>query len=276
MLYKTQILQMYVEEKMSIKKIAQVIKKSRPNISKLLTEAGVLKSISDWRTKYIFNHNYFSDINTENKAYFLGLIFADGNISMNHSSHTIRLTSKDKSILLAFLQDLKSDSIVYREYHKKYKKECFKIRLTSTKMYHDLNNLGCVPVKSLILKFPKNLSQDLIPHFIRGYFDGDGTVGIYTNKTSTWKRLVSGFAGTENFLNGIQENLPITNKTLKKSKNLYLLNFSVQDSITLYNYMYSNAVIFLKRKHDIFYDFIKQRGSTTTIDNPPHKWRVKV
>lgn len=273
--YKTQILQLYVEEKMSIKKIASIVHKSKINISKLLKQEKVLKSISQWRTKYTLNDNYFENIDTEGKAYFLGLMFSDGNITNIGNSCKVILTSKDKSILLLFLKELNSTGIIYREFHKKYKKECFKICITSKKMYNDLNILGCIPRKSLILKFPNSLSKDFIPHFIRGYFDGDGSVSIVNIKNTTWKRLISSFAGTKKLITILQKQLPIPIKKLSKTKNLYILNFSVQDSVTLYKYMYNNATIYLTRKYDIFNNFIKQRGSTTTIDNP-HKWRVKV
>lgn len=45
-------------------------------------------------------------------------------------------------------------------------------------MFGDLSKHGCVPNKSLILKFPTTLPNELVNDFIRGYFDGDGSVYI--------------------------------------------------------------------------------------------------
>lgn len=276
MLDKTKILDLYLNEKMSIVRVAKELKISKNKVAAVLKETNVTRTISQCRTKYTFDHLFFNTIDTEVKAYYLGLMFADGNVSINRGSPTIRLTSKDKSILEELIKELRGDCKIYREVHKKYNKECFKIRLTSKQMYNDLIALGCIPRKSLVLTFPTILPDSLISHFIRGYFDGDGTVGLYGVNHSMWKRLTSGFCGTQAFLISLVQHLPVTHKIVRRSKNLYLLRFSVQDSINLYWYMYKDATVFLTRKHDIFYDSIKQRGSTTTIDSPPHRWRVKV
>ncbi len=274
-MYKPVILKMYTKEKLSIQKIAKVIKKSKDNIRNILRIEGVLRKVGESNIKYRLDHNYFDIIDTERKAYFLGLMFADGNISMNRSSFTVRLISKDKYILEQFLLDLNSTAPVYTAYHKKYKKKCFSISLTSERMFKSLNSIGCTPRKSLTLEFP-DLDSSLVPHFIRGYFDGDGTVGVYSSKNTSWKRLMSGFCGTYTFLNKLVQYLPTSKKTVQVRKNgLSILSFSVQDSITLYTYMYNNATVFLHRKHAIFYNEIKQRGSETTISGPSRK-RIKV
>jgi hypothetical protein len=85
-------------------------------------------------------------------------------------------------------------------------------------MFDDLCYHGCVPNKSLILKFP-TINEGLISHFIRGYFDGDGTVGEYQNvKNSNSKTLRSGMcSGSKEFLEELVTHLPIKNKKLYKS-----------------------------------------------------------
>jgi hypothetical protein len=274
-LYRTQIVKLYTEEKLGIQKIAKIIHKSKPNIQAILKEEGILNSVGKSNIKYQFNHNYFDCIDTDNKAYFLGLMFADGNICINRGTYVVRLISKDKEILEQLLLDLNANSIIYRDYHKKYNKECFRIQLSSEIMFNSLNTLGCTPKKSLTLKFP-NINQKFISHFIRGYFDGDGTVGVYSVKHSIWKRLMSGFCGTKEFLEVLVQYLPTKKKTVySRNSNLSLLSFSVEDSILLYNYMYKNATVYLQRKYTIFNKEIKQRGSETTISNPSRK-RIKV
>mgnify|MGYP002625860766 CR=1 FL=1 len=63
--------------------------------------------------------------------------------------------------------------------------------VSSPKMKVDLIRLGAIPNKSLILEFPKDIPNDLIRHFVRGYFDGDGCISKNEDRCS----LVS----TENF-----------------------------------------------------------------------------
>lgn len=64
-------------------------------------------------------------------------------------------------------------------------KEYSRIQISSKTLTADLLKLGCTPRKSLTLKFPNDgifKSNDLIRHFIRGYFDGDGSVFISMEK----------------------------------------------------------------------------------------------
>lgn len=135
-------------------------------------------------------------------------------------------------------------------------------------MYQDLINLGCIPEKSMIIRIPA-IPLNLMPHFIRGYFDGDGTVGVYknSNKWNTYT-LRSGFcSGSQEFLEAISLFIPTNNKTVKKTKNrnLYSINLSVNDSISLYQYMYTDATIWLPRKREKFESFLQERCSETII-----------
>lgn len=124
----------------------------------------------------------------------------------------------------------------------------------------------------MIITFPQ-LQEDLIPHFIRGYFDGDGFVSIYNNSTKKENcfTLKSGFcSGSKIFIEQLVSYLPTKFKTISKRKkpnsSLYDIKLSVKDSYKLYKYMYTNATIFLQRKKDKFDNYIKQRRSETIIE----------
>lgn len=113
-------------------------------------------------------------------------------------------------------------------------KKKYSLQITSNILSNALSNLGAVPNKSLILKFPtfKQVPEKLMPHFIRGYFDGDGSVWngkrkkmIVRSEGRTRERIVHNvkfnFTGNPEFINDLQDYLV---KTLgfKKTK----LNFS--------------------------------------------------
>lgn len=223
-------------------------------------------------SKYTFNHNFFKTIDSEAKAYFLGLMFADGNISLNHTTKTIRLVSKDRCLLQKFISSINGNNRIYEETHNKFKTKCYKVRISSSQMYDNLNSIGCVPRKSLVLKFP-HILPPLTHHFIRGYFDGDGTVGNYNVARTTWKRLSSGFCGTKDMLEGIMRETSLIVIPISRT-NLTTISYSVENSLKLYKYMYNNATIFLDRKKVIFDSYIQGR-STTTIGHP-RNFRVKV
>ena len=83
-------------------------------------------------------------------------------------------------------------------------------------MRDSLISKGCVPNKSLILKFPSEeiLPKELQRHFIRGYFDGDGTIGLYPHSKTNPKLEESLLiVGTKPFLEKVQDVLSIGNQT---------------------------------------------------------------
>lgn len=196
-----------------------------------------------------FNHAFFSEIDTEKKAYWLGFIFADGfildKVKRGSKQLGIRLAKKDKHQLEAFRVAIESNNKIYEYTDKKGRKNTV-ILHSSDQMCDDLTKYGCGPRKSLILRFPDNIPQETLPHFIRGYFDGDGSASISAG------RLFVGFAGTEHFLNEIKRILGIENKLFLKNK-IRQLTFSDQKKCKeFYHYLYDNATIFLKRKKDVF------------------------
>jgi intein/homing endonuclease len=123
-------------------------------------------------------------------------------------------------------------------------------------LWTTLNNYGCTPRKSLTLKFPDKTifkSKDLIRHFIRGYFDGDGCVTLQKNKYSI--RPYVSIIGTWEFLNSIEHylNYPTLAKIYKdkrSQKNTYTLWFKTIESFDFLDKVYENATIYLNRKYN--------------------------
>ena len=122
--------------------------------------------------KYTYNENYFETIDTEDKAYWLGFIAADGSIVNNGTALEIGLSAKDKNHLIKFINNINGDINMLKERTntagngKTYK--TVRVNVCSKKMCNDLFNLGIVPNKSLTLQFPKNIPNSLIKHYLRG------------------------------------------------------------------------------------------------------------
>lgn len=119
-------------------------------------------------------------------------------------------------------------------------------------MHTDLINCGCIPAKSLILKRP-NLDKEFIPHFIRGYFDGDGTVSF--NESTHYSH--AGVLGTQDVLEYIKENSGISQdiniRLNKKGGNVMSLQITgFSNLVIFYNYIYNDCTICLDRKKDKF------------------------
>lgn len=141
-------------------------------------------------SKYVYNKDYFEKINTSEKAYWLGFLYADGCITRFYKgevlkSMSLEITLKDADCehLIKFKNALESNiPIQHRIITGKYKAD--RIVVNCTKICNDLIKLGCTPTKSLTLEFPKKdiIPQDFIRDFIRGYFDGDGGVSYTEGK----------------------------------------------------------------------------------------------
>jgi intein/homing endonuclease len=137
------------------------------------------RTTQHYTVKYITNEKFFDIINDEEKAYFLGLMYADGNnyVRIPHSYEvSIKLQEQDKYILEKFRDLLSPQTNLKLIIDKKIKTKYCLFKINSKILSHQLSELGCVPAKSLILEFPKFISNNLIHHFIRGYSDGDGSI----------------------------------------------------------------------------------------------------
>lgn len=265
------IFDLYNVQGKSIHEIVNIMHSSTGTICRVLGSS--VRKIGTPK-KYSVNSYYFSNIDDEHKAYWLGVFYADGNITKEGTEKAIRFNSIDKEWVDMFIQDVEFTGTSHVETHKKYNKNIYCLRINDNQLHDDLNNLGCVPVKSKIIKFPEFLSEELIPHFIRGYFDGDGTVGIYKNSSkSNSYTLRSGFcSGSKTFIEKLITYLPCNNTVLKKRDNsdIWTIMYSVNDSIRLYNYMYRNTSVFLSRKKMKFEKFVQVRRSETII-SPSYK-----
>ena len=212
----------------------------------------------DKTRKYPINEHYFDEIDCEEKAYFLGMLYADGCNMVDSTEVSLRLQEDDYEILVK-LNDLLQPTrpINYRKTTGNRKKQRG-LLINSKLISYRLNELGMVQNKTFVLVYPLWLRDDLHRHFIRGYFDGDGCVTF--NKIN--KQLCISFTGTEDMMLGIQ-NVLINRSSFTKTKlstrhpernnNIRSLQyFGNNNSRKYYRFIYDDANIFMKRKKDKF------------------------
>lgn len=219
--------------------------------------------------KYYYDDKFFYNIDNELKAYWLGFIMADGyieKIKKNNKVSAMRLeigiSSKDEEMLERFLLDIKSNAKIFNKKVKSH--DVSLLRINNTNMCRDLERLGCVNNKSLILNFPTQyISKELVRHFIRGYFDGDGCVSYYerdyidkrNNKQYRQKNFIASFIGTEQFLTELNDvlseiGIKCNNITHGNCGNAYELKITNIPSLKLfYDYIYEDCIICLNRKN---------------------------
>lgn len=206
--------------------------------------------------------NTFKDINSEEKAYWLGFLYADGYISLNDNTIELSLQGLDIEHLYKFKSFIKTTNLPTLNISKKYNR-C-RISISNKQLKDDLITLGCPPQKSLILKFPEFIDNNFIIPFIRGYFDGDGSLTYqYTNRKKDKSKVTisTSIVGTLEFITKLKEILQkfdIEGSIYidrKKYTNTYNLYFSKNNSVKLVNLLYTNASIFLNRKYERYLFF---------------------
>lgn len=195
------IVEMYLNGFSSVQ-IGQMYDMTHKPVLSVLEKMGVSRNWNSLR-KYNVNEHYFDKIDTPNKAYILGLLYADG--YNNTSIHAVRLKlqKEDKRILEDISKEIEYTGPLTLDKRSEdninWKDICI-LDIRSAYMSNILNKLGMCQNKSLILQFPDWLDEGLYSHFIRGYFDGDGSVYCHERKMNWNVSVVS----TKSFCNSIK------------------------------------------------------------------------
>ncbi len=227
---------------------------------RLGTTAGAVRakaSILGLNRKPSVNEDYFETW-TPNMAYALGYIWADGSINRGLDQLFLNCVTEDEAILLAIRADMGSTHKVRTtaadSRHGRNSRGQTGCAICSGKLIASLHDQhGLRPNKSrLDLPFPA-VPDEYMPHFVRGYFDGDGCVNYASNGERT---LTIWLCGTRSFLAGMQEAIcRLTN--VRKNKlscqhGLYSTQWSSrQDVFALAGWLYpAGDYIFLPRKRD--------------------------
>lgn len=256
-------IQVLYQEGLSSRAIAEKLRVSRRVVTQCVKLAGNVRH----RT-YVFDEEYFDVIDAPNKAYILGLLYADGTNSKR--DHTIKLGLKytDVDILHRIAHEVKSDRpLVYHpEKSNNYNgrqinsSPQYVLRLSSKHMSDRLIEIGMVSCKSLVLEFPTEIPEPLLPHFIRGYFDGDGCVRAQLNTNGTICNHHVHILQTESFCGSLKD---IIESTLCINCHIYkaatdnnvtkeLCIVGRKQCLTFLDWIYKDADLFLNRKHDIY------------------------
>lgn len=198
-------------------------------------------------------------IDTQEKAYLLGLFYADGNIHSTYCMSRLELSINDGELLFHLLKlfpffEMRKDRETRLEIHN-YQKS----------LKEDLINNGCLPRKSFDnrenMHIP-SVSDTLLRHFIRGYFDGDGGCTLSKSRNKTQKRVYI-YSASLNFLHEIADLLDTYNiKTSFTSHTTYnievgKLQISTKNYNEFYDFLYKEATIYLNRKKVVFEQILK-------------------
>lgn len=215
--------------------------------------------------RYKLNWNAES-ISNEIEAYFIGFMYADGYISGNNQA-AIKLKNQESEVILLNL--LKEYIIPEQSLKYERNNTSVKLLISSNEFVNNLQELGVLKQKTYKELFIPKMDKTLLRHFVRGYFDADGTV--YYDR----KYLKSNICSINHaFLlliqeilidYGIETKINVEIREGKKLlspqgdykdtyKNMYRLNIVSKDlKIKFRDFLYKDSKIFLNRKKDIFF-----------------------
>lgn len=239
--------QRYLVGDISITKLAQDYDLDRGILAKNFKEDGI--AIINRQNQPRMNQNFFDSIDTEEKAYWLGFLYADGAIGSSNNGIELSLKESDSRHLDKFVHSLGFTD-------KKVFKDDIRCRVTfkNKHMHNSLINLGCTAKKSLTLTFPseKQVPIMLANHFVRGYVDGDGSVMIGLNHRN--ERIVPRLSilGTESFLKSLIKTMGWKQNHISHPSGAFQIEWSGKYVFGYLNELYGNASIYLDRKYQRF------------------------
>lgn len=204
-----------------------------------------IRDASHKSQKYSIDEMYFANIDTPEKAYWLGFLYADGYVSKN--AFGCALKQQDKKHLEKFKAAIGSThpvKILTATGFSVGKPYC-RLLIANQTISNQLRALGINENKSQSANYPA-INSTLDRHFIRGYLDGDGS-------WAKSKKSASGFTmkicGTKSILESIAIRLRLPVEKVKPHKNIFILEKSGKDVLRLMNYLYTNADTYLERKY---------------------------
>lgn len=253
----------------SLRTISKITGHSRNFITKVFNENNFIRRTNKINSrKYYLNDNYFEIIDNAEKAYWVGFIAADGYISKREGGCSnrlgITLSEKDIEHLYKFNKCLNSTYEIktYKadESHYNINSRFCRLLMSSDKLVSDLEKLGIVEQKTLILKFPTidQIPEQFVYDYIRGYMDGDGSISFCT-KGYTKPSCLIGFTGQKDFLLNIQKYLGVKTKLTTKDNITFQFNIGGNNQcLNILNKLYKNSTenSRLNRKYEKYLELI--------------------
>lgn len=219
-------------------------------------------------------HNIFSNIETELQAYLLGFYAADGSINEKRKTFRIHLQKQDSELVYLYKDIISPDARTFTvEEHKTTGRngkeiiahESFGVDITSSKLCTDLVNLGIGYNKSYCDLHIPNIHERLIRHFIRGYFDGDGSIVVWLVREKGKSDRVRGkfdmCAKSASILNEFikffaKYSIKLNVNYLKRDDMFRITTSSKKEVEKIYHLLYDNANFYLSRKFNKFDHYV--------------------
>lgn len=276
---KVELVTMWNSNQYGIKELSIYFNISNTSIIGLLNRRGFkMKSQSERQRKYSINENFFDTIDTSEKSYFLGILYADGYNNTIRYTVNLALKESDKEILdklSALIQPSKPLQFINTKKQRERKgfensQNQYRLVIANKHISNKLAELGCGKAKTFTIQFP---STDQVPlhlqrHFLRGYFDGDGHIGITKSKGRI------DIVGTKLMCDSISEllkselniNTYHRQRYPEKNNNIWSVAISGNNQIKLFcEYIYKESSLHMDRKYQKYLDILNIKSNKPII-----------
>ncbi|MES2589507.1 MAG: LAGLIDADG family homing endonuclease [Bacteroidota bacterium] len=293
-LTKEKLIELYIDKGMSFSDIGRLAGCTRGNVYYKLKKFGIdSRSKTDARTmaldkgkikttrtdefgneeeivskKIRYNKTFFKNWSAE-MAYVLGLIYTDGNLHIRKAKSSYELgvlsfAQKEKELVEKFLNLMGCDATIRFKEKRELKNttagELYYFSIGNNDVANDLLRLGITPNKSLDMEFPK-IPDEFLRHFVRGFFDGDGSVYLEYGKSIRVKLL----SGSKEFiikLNSLMTKNGFSERNIyggtPSTPNAYFIRYNSDlEALKFYNYIYNEVPesLYLIRKKYVFEEY---------------------
>lgn len=239
--------------KLTYVRMGSVIKRTYSSIQSKIRFLPFQKKVK----KHPVNSDFFKEWSRE-MSYVLGFITADGNICHSGNAHTLDISCDDKDVIEKIKGAMGYLGPV-RQKPRRNKKVSYSLRICDQTLFSDLKKLGITERKSLAVSPRVNVA--FVVDFLRGFFDGDGTV--YLRNTKYQSRLAVGFYTaskpmakliytTLKKLLGDSYTGSVQNRLTKYQNPYYSLSLGQKASLKLSSIMYANTTFYMERKFQKF------------------------
>jgi hypothetical protein len=203
----------------------------------------------------VLDENYFEKIESK-QLWFLGLMASDGFIINDKSFGISQSGYFGNKIIKHIKEELKYGGPIYSG--NTIGEDYYALTITSDKLVSEFSKFNIKNKKSLVYELPSFKSEIEVRDFVRGYIDGDGSVGVYDNGNG-YEYLVISFVGTKNFINELGKILPIKFSSIREiitANNCFEIRWYGKKAIEFCEWVYSNNNLFYGKKIDIFKKYL--------------------
>jgi DNA-binding XRE family transcriptional regulator len=234
------------------------------NLGKMLDQRGIKRrSLGEVKRIHSCDHSFFDVIDTEEKAYWLGFMAADGNVATGRPIIKLALTRKDRDHVLRFAAALKSTHAL-TDYTTTTGHGGTKFSVASPQLTAGLAKHSIFSNRTFTLEWPDHLDPEYLKHYLRGYFDGDGS---WDDRRTPEQAPVMQWEiiGDESFCLGAQqyliETISLRTTKLDRPQNalrIRRLAYSGRNQASrIYYLMYDGAPVYLPRKRELVRPFVR-------------------